>query len=94
MILVPALVLARVPTLAAVGASQAVGLLVATFATAGFVLFGDVDPVPGTALGAVAGVGTAAGARVAHALPVATLRKATAATCVGTGTLMLVAALH
>ena len=71
--------------LAAVGAAQAVSLPVAAFSTAGYVLYGSVDFVLGTALGLIAAVGVVVGARIAHAAPAAALRRvvATALFCAG-----------
>ena len=84
-LLVPILLLLRAPVLAAVGAAQAVALPVVVFSTAGYVLYGSVDFVLGTAVGLVAAVGVVVGARIAHAAPAAALRRvvATALLCTG-----------
>jgi uncharacterized membrane protein YfcA len=84
-LLVPVLLLVRVPVLVAVGAAQAVALPIVVFSTAGFLLYGSVDFALGTAAGLMGAVGVVAGARVAHAAPAATLRRvvATALLCVG-----------
>ena len=84
-LLVPILLLLRAPVLAAVGAAQAVALPVVVFSTAGYVLYGSVDFVLGTAVGLVAAVGVVVGARIAHAAPAAVLRRvvATALLCAG-----------
>ena len=84
-LLVPILLLLRAPVLAAVGAAQAVALPVVVFSTAGYVLYGSVDFVLGTAVGLVAAVGVVVGARIAHAAPAASLRRvvATALLCAG-----------
>ena len=84
-LLVPVLLLLRVPVLAAVGAAQAVALPVVVFSTAGFLFYGSVDFALGTAAGLMGAVGVVAGARVAHAAPAATLRRvvATALLCAG-----------
>ena len=84
-LLVPVLLLLRAPVLASVGAAQAVSLPVAAFSTAGYVLYGSVDFVLGTALGLIAAVGVVVGARIAHAAPAAALRRvvATALLCAG-----------
>ena len=83
--LVPILLLLRAPMLATVGASMAVSLPVAAFSTAGYVLYGSVDFVLGTAMGLVAVVGVVVGARIAHAARAAALRRvvATALLCAG-----------
>jgi len=84
-LLVPVLLLLRVPVLAAVGAAQAVALPIVAFSSAGFLLYGSVDIALGTAAGLVGAVGVVAGARIAHAAPAATLRRvvATALLCAG-----------
>jgi uncharacterized membrane protein YfcA len=55
------------------------------FSTAGYVLYGSVDFVLGTAVGLVAAVGVVVGARIAHAAPTAVLGRvvATALLCAG-----------
>jgi uncharacterized protein len=84
-LLVPILLLLRAPVLASVGAAQAVALPVMVFSTAGYVLYGSVDFVLGTAVGLVAAVGVVVGARIAHATRPAALRRvvATALLCAG-----------
>jgi uncharacterized membrane protein YfcA len=84
-LLVPILLLLRAPVLASVGAAQAVALPVVVFSTAGYVLYGSVDFVLGTAVGLVAAVGVMVGARIAHATTAAFLRRvvATALLCAG-----------
>lgn len=84
-LLVPVLLLLRVPVLGAVGAAQAVALPIVAFSTAGFLLYGSVDFALGTAAGLMGAVGVVAGARVAHAAPAATLRRvvAVALLCAG-----------
>ena len=84
-LLVPILMLLRAPALASVGAAQALALPVVVFSTAGYVLYGSVDFVLGTAVGLVAAVGVVFGAWIAHAAPAAVLRRvvATALLCAG-----------
>ncbi len=84
-LLVPVLLLLRAPVRASVGAAQAVALPVVIFSIAGYVLYGSVDFVLGTAVGLVAAVGVVVGARIAHAAPAAALRRvvATALLCAG-----------
>ena len=53
-LLLPILLLLRTPVLAAVGAGMVVSMPIAVFSTAGYVLYGSVDFVLGTALGLVA----------------------------------------
>ena len=84
-LLVPILLLLRAPVLASVGAAQAVALPVVIFSTAGYVLYGSVDFVLGTAVGLAAAMGVVIGARLAHATRAAALRRvvATALLCTG-----------
>ena len=84
-LLVPILLLLRTPVLATVGAAQAVSLPIAAFSTAGYVLYGSVDFVLGTAVGLVAVVGVVIGSQIAHAARAAALRRvvATALLCAG-----------
>lgn len=87
-LLVPILLYLRAPVLAAVGASQAVQLPVAASSTVGYVLFGKVDFVLGSALGLAAVVGVLVGSRVAHAAPAKVLRQVVAVSLVGAGLLV------
>ncbi len=93
-LLVPLLVVMEVSVLGAVGVSQAVQIPVAAFATAGYLLYGEVDLVLGAALGVVEVVGVMAGAWISHSAPLSMLRNLVAATCVGTGLLMLASILR
>jgi uncharacterized membrane protein YfcA len=87
-LLVPILLLLRTPVLAAVGAGMAVSLPIAAFSTAGYVLYGSVDFVLGTALGLVAVAGVVVGARIAHAARAAALRQVVATALLSTGLLI------
>lgn len=89
LVLVPILVALDVPILASIGLAQAIQLPVAAAATGGYWLSGALVLPLGLALGAGIGLGTWIGARVAHRLPTATLRRAVAALLVIVGTAML-----
>ena len=89
LVLVPILVALDVPILASIGLAQAIQLPVAAAATGGYWLLGALVLPLGLALGAGIGLGTWIGARVAHRLPTATLRRAVAALLVIVGTAML-----
>ena len=91
-LLVPILVLMRAPTLTAIGVSQVVQILVAIFSTFGYVLFGQVDFFLGTTLGLVAAAGVVIGTRVAHAVPILTLRRIVAVSLIGAGILIVMRA--
>lgn len=73
-LLMPALMLLRLPVLSAIGASQVVQLPLALAATLGFWLLGTLDVRIGLILGVVQGVGAVVGAKFAHALPRHTLQ--------------------
>jgi uncharacterized membrane protein YfcA len=87
-LLVPILLLLRTPVRMAVGAGMAISLAVTISSTVGYVYYGSVDFVLGTALGLVAVVGVVAGARIAHAARVATLQRVVAAAILCTGLLI------
>jgi hypothetical protein len=72
-LLMPILVAINVPTLAAIGVSQAIQLPLAIFATIGFALYGQIDLRLGLTLGIVQAVGVVIGAGIAHSLPAAQL---------------------
>lgn len=74
LVLVTILMSMRMPVLTAVGLSQAIQLPVAIAATAGNVLYGELDLALAAALAASLTVGTWFGARLAHAVPRAVLR--------------------
>ncbi len=87
-LLVPILLLLQAPVLTAVGAAQAVSLPVVAFSTAGYVLYGSVDFVLGTAVGLVAAAGVVIGARITHAVRAASLRRVVAWALLSTGLLI------
>jgi uncharacterized protein len=88
-LLVPILVLMRAPTLTAIGLNQVVQIPVAVFSTLGYVLFSRVDFFLGTMLGLVAAAGVVIGTRVAHAVPILTLRRSVAVSLIGAGVLIV-----
>lgn len=88
-ILVPILMLLRVPDLVAVGVSQVIQIPVAVFATFGYILYSQVDFTLGTALGIVAAFGVVFGTRIAHAVPALQLRRLVAVSLVAAGVLIL-----
>jgi len=89
LVLVPMLVALDVPTLASIGLAQVVQLPVAAAATGGFLISGLLDFPLGLALAAGIAVGTWIGAKAAHALPTATLRRIVAGLLVIVGAAML-----
>lgn len=69
------MLLLRVPPLHAIGTAQVVQLPVAVFATVGYALYGDLDPLLGTLLGVTQAGAVLLGARLAHTLPTKHLRR-------------------
>jgi uncharacterized membrane protein YfcA len=65
-----------------------VSMPIAVFSTAGYVLYGSVDFVLGTALGLVAVVGVVVGAQIAHVAKAETLRRVVAWALLFTGLLI------
>jgi uncharacterized protein len=85
LILVPILIWLDVPVLTAIGLSQAIQLPIALLATAGNFFSGNLDPTLGVLLAAGLAIGTFVGARIAHAVPRAALRRAVAMVLVVVG---------
>lgn len=87
-LLVPLLIFLQVPALAAIGVSQVIQLPVATFASLGFGLYGQIDFALGTTLGIIQAVGVVLGAYIAHRVPAGQLRKIVAIALIGVGLFM------
>ncbi len=85
LVLVPVLLWLEVPVLSAVASAQVIQLPIAAAATGSNVLGGTLDVMLGLALGGGIALGTAAGAKAAHALPTALLRQLVAALLVVVG---------
>jgi uncharacterized protein len=85
LVLVPVLLWLEVPVLSAVASAQAIQLPIAAAATGSNVLGGTLDVMLGLTLGGGIALGTAAGARAAHALPTARLRQLVAVLLVVVG---------
>ncbi len=85
LILVPLLVWLRFPVLAAVGLSQATQFPLASLATAGNFLFGTVDLWVGAAVGGGLVIGVALGAKAAHAVAPAVMKRVVAWVIVAVG---------
>jgi uncharacterized membrane protein YfcA len=75
LVLVPIMMCLSVPVLTAIGLSQAIQLPVAVAATAGNILYGRLDLVLGGILAAGLTVGSGCGAKLAHIVPRAILRR-------------------
>lgn len=88
LIIVPILVGLQLPILVAVGLSQVIQLPVAALATIGNYLHGEINFVLGLSVAALLMLGVMIGARVAHRVSAALLRRVAAAVMVGVGVLM------
>jgi uncharacterized protein len=75
LLLVPILLWLQVQPLTAIGLSQAIQIPIAALATAGNLYYGAIDPWLGGVITAALAAGSWIGARIAHQLPRATLRK-------------------
>jgi uncharacterized membrane protein YfcA len=91
-LLVPLLMWLRVPVLAAVGLSQAIQIPIAGLASAGNFWSGYLDLRLAGLLSVGVAVGSAVGARIAHALPRLLLTRLVAAVLLLVGALLLVRA--
>ena len=89
-LLLPILMFANVPALAAIGVSQAIQIPIAIFATAGYLLFGSIDIELGVQLGLIMAVGVIIGAQIAHKVSASQLRILVAIALVVVGLLMIV----
>jgi uncharacterized membrane protein YfcA len=89
-LLVPLLLWWGVPVLASIGLSQAIQVPIAFLASAGNVWTGNLDLPLSAVLSVGVALGSAAGARVAHAMPIAFLSRAVAIALVIVGVLVAV----
>ena len=89
LLLVPLLLWLRMPVRAAVGLGQAIQIPIALMATAGNLLTNQFDPRLGLVLGVGVAIGTALGARIAHAAPLVWLTRLVAVVLLAVGVLVL-----
>ena len=89
LVLLPILLSLKLPTLAAVGLSQAAQIPIAILATVGNFAYGDPDVSFGVALGLGLAAGTLVGAKIAHAVSREALTRAAAILLVAVGALIL-----
>lgn len=94
LVLVPLLVWLELPVLTAIGLSQTIQLPIALFATAGNAYADNLHLVPGLTLGAALAIGTWAGAKLAHAMPRATLKRIVSIVLVVVGLVIVAKLLH
>jgi uncharacterized protein len=87
-LLVPLLLWWGAPVLTSIGLSQAIQVPIALLASAGNVWTGNLDPSLSALLSIGVALGSAAGARMAHAMPIAFLARAVAIALVIVGVLV------
>lgn len=90
LLLVPILVWLEMPVLAAVGLSQVIQLPIAALATWGNLVYGTIDIAIGVAIAVLLMLGVTAGARLAHWVPAAVLRRIVAVVLLAVGGLIIV----
>ena len=93
LVLVPILLWLGLPVLVAIGLSQSIQLPIAALATAGNTYNGSIDWVLGGLLAVGMAFGTWAGARLAHAVPRAMLKRLISVVLTGVGTAILMKAI-
>ena len=89
LVLVPILLWWKLPVLTAIGLAQAIQLPIALLATAGNAATGGIDPALCANLAAGVALGTWAGARIAHAVPRAALKRLVSGVLIVAGALIL-----
>lgn len=89
LLLVPILVWLHVPVLTAVGLSQVIQLPVAALATLGNATHGSIDFLVGAGIAVLLMAGVALGARLAHRISAATLKRMVAIALLAVGALLL-----
>jgi hypothetical protein len=89
-LLLPIFLAFSVPTLIAIGVSQAIQLPIAFFSTVGFALYGEIDFKLGALLGIILAVGVVVGAEIAHRVSAERLRQIVAIALIAAGLLMIV----
>ena len=85
LLLVPILIWLKVPVLTAIGLSQAIQLPIAALATAGNLIYGQLDLLLGAVVAAGLAAGSFAGAHAAHMVSQAALKRVLAAVLIAVG---------
>jgi uncharacterized membrane protein YfcA len=85
LLLVPILIWLKVPVLTAIGLSQAIQLPIATLATAGNLIYGQLDFLFGAVVAAGLTAGSFAGAHAAHMVSQAVLKRVVAVVLIAVG---------
>jgi uncharacterized membrane protein YfcA len=94
LVLIPILLWFHLPTLTAIGLSQAIQLPIAVLATGGNMLAGTLSIAMGFAIGVGMLLGAWGGSHLAHRLPQETLRSTVSILLVVVGSLILIQLLH
>jgi len=89
-LLLPIFLVFSVPTLVAIGVSQAIQLPIAVFSSVGFALYSTIDFKLGAILGLIMAIGVIVGAQIAHRLSAERLRQIVAIALIAAGLLMIV----
>ncbi len=89
LLLVPALLLLRFPTLTAIGLSMAIQLVIAPFATFGHVLHGAIDWILAVPIAIGMSLGVIFGAGIAHRISTDSLRRVAAYALIGSAVLVV-----
>ena len=85
----PVLVWLKVPVLTAVGLSQVIQLPIAATATVGNLMHGEINLVIGAAIAVLLMIGVTLGARLAHRISGASLKRLVATALLAVGALLL-----
>jgi len=90
LLLIPILMWVKVPVVTAIGLSQVIQIPISTMASAGNLVFGQLDWRLGLWVGAVLIAGSALGAKSAHILPVSFMKRLIALLLIAVGIWLLV----
>jgi uncharacterized membrane protein YfcA len=88
-LLLPILIILKMPSLVAVGVSQVVQLPIAVFASLGFAMFGEINLELGLVLGTTQAIAVLLGAYTAHRLSSDRLRQIISLALITAGTLII-----
>ena len=94
LVLIPILMWMKLPLLTAVGLSQVIQLPVAALASVGNFQLGEVDVEAGLAIAVLLVLGVTVGARLAHRLPAALLKRIVAGVLIAVGVAMSVGIIY
>ncbi|MCY4051575.1 MAG: sulfite exporter TauE/SafE family protein [Gammaproteobacteria bacterium] len=89
MLLVPILLFAGLPVLSVISLAQVIQIPIASMATIGNLLHGEIDFKLGVILALLLGIGAFIGGRVAHRIPVSIIKKTVAVILIFTGLFLI-----